>query len=98
MWRGRQQAGNLKVEFVYDYLGRRVAKRVYTYVGGQWALSRHRKFIWSGWLMLQELDGSLGDMVLRQYTWGLDLAGQVGSVNSLEAAGGIGGLLAVHDT
>ncbi len=33
----------------------------------------------------------------RSYTWGLDLAGQHGSVNSLEAAGGIGGLLAMCD-
>ncbi len=40
-----------------------------------------------------ELDGS--DNVVRKYTWGLDLAGQHGSVNSLESAGGIGGLLAV---
>jgi hypothetical protein len=40
-----------------------------------------------------ELDGS--DNLVRKYTWALDLAGQHGSVNSLEAAGGIGGLLAV---
>ena len=58
----------------------------------------HRKFVWggtdaAGWLMLMELDGS--DNLVRKYTWGLDLAGQHGSVNSLESAGGIGGLLAV---
>ncbi len=56
-----------------------------------------RKFVWGGtdaggWLLLMELDGS--DNVVRKYTWGLDLAGQHGSVNSLESAGGIGGLLA----
>jgi len=28
--------------------------------------------------------------VVRKYTWGLDLAGLNGSVNSLEGAGGIG--------
>ncbi|MGD8454626.1 MAG: RHS repeat-associated core domain-containing protein [Phycisphaerae bacterium] len=53
-----------------------------------------RRFVWSGWLMLLELDGS--DDVIRKYTWGLDLAGQHGGVNSLESAGGIGGLLAME--
>jgi len=60
--------------------------------------SVQRKFVWGGtdaggWLLLMELDGS--DNVVRKYTWGLDLAGKHGSVNSLESAGGIGGLLAV---
>ena len=45
--------------------------------------------------MLMELDGS-GNAV-RSYTCGLDLAGQNGSVNDLQSAGGIGGVLAVHD-
>ena len=39
--------------------------------------------------MLLELDGN--DDVVCKYTWGLDLS------QSLEGAGGIGGLLAVHD-
>jgi RHS repeat-associated protein len=34
---------------------------------------------------------------VRKYTWGLDLAGLNGSMNSLEDAGGIGGLLATYD-
>lgn len=32
------------------------------------------------------------------FSWGLDLAGLNGQVNSLECAGGIGGLVAVYDT
>ena len=48
--------------------------------------------------MLLELDGRNANAVLRKYTWGLDLAGHNGSVNSLESAGSIGGLLAVYDT
>ena len=57
---GPAPPGNFKVEFVYDYIGRRVAKRVYTYGGGQWTLTKHRKFVWAGWLMLMELDSSGG--------------------------------------
>ncbi len=88
--------------FAYDYLGRRIRKQVFDWddQAADWQAtpSVQRKFVWGGtdaggWLLLMELDGS--DNVVRKYTWGLDLAGQHGSVNSLESAGGIGGLLAV---
>ena len=62
--------------------------------GSSWDLSETRRFIWNNWLLLLELDGD-GD-VLRKLTWGLDLAGQRGA-GALSGAGGIGGLLAVHD-
>ncbi len=95
-----------KVEMGYDYLGRRVDKRVYTWQGspGSWVLTARREYVWSGWLLLMELDGldtggtgGQAQKALRRYTWGLDLAGQNGSVNSLEGAGGIGGLLGLLD-
>ncbi len=100
-----------RVEFAYDYQGRRVAKRVYDWDPGDpndpndddWAStpSTSRAFVWSGWLKLLELDVDPNDAndpsTRRAYTWGLDLAGQQGSVNSLDAAGGIGGLLAISD-
>lgn len=74
-------------------------KKVYTYSGGAWGTTpRTFKYVWSSWLMLMELEEVSGqDQIVRKYTWGLDLAGQNGSVNSLEGAGGIGGLLAMHD-
>jgi len=96
------QAGDKKLLFAYDYLGRRIEKQVFDWddQAADWQAtpSVQRKFVWGGtdaggWLMLMELDGS--DNLVRKYTWGLDLAGQHGSGNSLEAAGGIGGLLAV---
>ncbi len=46
-----------------------------------------------------ELDGD--NAPVRKYTWGLDLAGQMGGAGilpaNLQAAGGIGGLLATYD-
>jgi RHS repeat-associated protein len=101
---GTPQTNNLKVEFQYDYRGRRIEKKVWTYNAG-WSLTEHLKFIWGGagdgpddgWLLLLELDGASADAVLRRYTWGLDVAGLAGRMNSLAAAGGIGGLLAVQD-
>jgi hypothetical protein len=75
-------AGSSRVEFGYDYLGRRVQKKVYNWVGpgpDEWATmpAVHRKFVGSGWLLLMELDGDSD--ILRKYTWGLDLAGLSGA-------------------
>ena len=98
-------AGDQKVTFKYDYLSRRVEKKVYDWDTGDpndpnddaWETNPTdwRKFVWYNWLMLEELecdptDGSI-EGVIRKYTWGKDLSG------SLEDAGGIGGLLATHD-
>ncbi len=110
-WATTPASGDKKVEFKYDYLGRRVQKKVWTRQSGEWVLTDVRKFVWSGWLMLVELEGDTGDppvdTVMRKYTWGLDLAGLNGgggslngggpaSSRSLEGAGGIGGLLAMQ--
>lgn len=77
-------------------------KKVYEWDDGDWeeAPTIWRRYVWYNWLMMQELDISDGGStktVRRHYTWGLDLTGQAGSINSLETAGGIGGLLATHD-
>ncbi len=97
-------SGAKKLEFRYDYLGRRVEKKVYTYNGSSWDLSETRRFVWYNWLLLEELDALNGNAIVRKYTWGLDLAGQSGEPSrdrqgavSLESAAGIGGLLALHD-
>jgi len=92
--------GFQKLSFGYDYMGRRVRKTVYTYNGTTetWVQTGDTKVVWAGWLLLLELDGTDSDAILRKYTWGLDVAGQNGQVNSLESAGGIGGLLGVYDT
>ena len=94
--------GDKKVEFKYDYLGRRVFKQVWTRQNNQWNLTDARRFVWSGWLMLVELQGETGFQPVRKYTWGLDLAGLNGAVGqgsalpALEGAGGIAGLLAMQ--
>jgi len=104
VWEPQQfGVGAKRVTFAYDYLGRRVEKKVYTWdpnagAGGQWtpATAGWRRFVWYGWLILSELDVSQSGQtttwsVRRHYTWGMDLS-QTG-----QGAGGIGGLLAAHD-
>jgi len=92
-----------KVVFTYDYQGRRIQKRVLNWSttlnnnAGGWDEANpvlSRQYIWHGWLLLLELNNL---SPLRSYVWGLDLAGLNGQVNSLEGAGGIGGLVAASD-
>jgi len=87
-------------------MGRRVRKQVYDWISSAWSLSKDTKFVYDGWNLLLELNGLSSDAVLRKYTWGLDLSGQAGNNQSrdrqgaipgIHAAGGIGGLLAMHD-
>ncbi len=88
------QAGDQKVEFSYDYRNRRIAKLVYDWdtQTSDWSATAtlHTKYVYDGRRLLLELDGLNSDAIVRQYTWDLDLSGSRGS------AGGIGGLLAVH--
>jgi len=81
--------GDKKLEFAYDYMGRRVEKKVYTHNGSSWNLSTTWRFMYYNWLPLLELDGS--NDIVRKYTWGLDLAGLMGSAGvspALDTAGG----------
>jgi RHS repeat-associated protein len=78
-----------RIQFLYDYRGRRVEKRVYTGTAATgWALSETRRFLYEGWTLVAEftLDGR-APVLDRTHLWGIDLSG------SLEGAGGIGGLL-----
>jgi RHS repeat-associated protein len=105
---GTPQNGQYKAEYKYDWQGGRIEKQVWSY-SSRWTLTEHWKFMYADWLLLLELDGLDDDSLKRQYTWGLDLSGQVapaprgrrltdGAIPSaLTAAGGIGGLLSVHD-
>jgi len=91
---GGEAVAAIQVTFRYDYLGRRVEKQVSTWSGTAWTVTQTRRYVWDGWRMLLEMDGS--GTILKKYTWGLDLAGLNGQVNSLEGAGTISGLLAVQ--
>jgi RHS repeat-associated protein len=87
-------SNRFRLEFSYDWQGRRFSKLVKTWNGGSFTSQSTNLFIYDGWNLIAELDGGAPiDPVplLRSYTWGLDLA------NSFEEAGGIGGLLVVTD-
>ncbi len=75
--------------FVYDGRMRRRIERNYQWTAGAWVLGSESRFIYDGYVILQERDGlNLPTVTL---TRGSDLSG------SLAGAGGIGGLLALSD-
>ncbi len=80
----------MRLEFRYDYMGRRIRKNVYNAITGG-TLQESRVYLYEGWNLVAEFDGSQSNALLRTYTWGLDLSG------SRQGAGGTGGLLIVQD-
>jgi RHS repeat-associated protein len=86
-------AGSKRLVFTYDYMNRRVRKRVYAHTGSGWPTtpSEDSRFVYDGWNVLLVLDGLNANAVVRRYTWGLDLS------DTLHSAGGIGGLLAAQE-
>jgi RHS repeat-associated protein len=85
---------NLQIDFAYDYLGRRVQKRVTDLAHGGAELSS-RRYLYDGNNLIAEFattsSGTVCGSLVRSYTWGLDLAG------SLETTGGVGALLQITD-
>jgi RHS repeat-associated protein len=77
-----------RLEFAYDYQGRRIQKRVFTQLEGGTAVL-DLKYFYDGWNLLAEVNTA--NQVVRSYVWGLDLSG------SVQGAGGVGGLLMVKE-
>jgi len=76
-----------RLEFAYDYQGRRIASRVSSLEGATSVLASN-VFLYDGWNLAAELNAT-NNGVIRSYVWGLDLSG------SSQGAGGVGGLLTV---
>lgn len=75
-----------RLELEYDYLHRRIEKRVYNATSGGSAVWQNR-FVYDGYNVIAEVDTSQN--VERSFHWGLDRA------SSLTATGGLEGLLLI---
>jgi RHS repeat-associated protein len=59
-----------KLEFVYDYMGRRVEKKSYTGSSTtSWTLSTHEKFVYDGYKCIEVLDGANSNAILQKFLW-----------------------------
>ena len=86
--------GATRVEYAYDYQGRRVTRVETRNAGTEDEVTRATAYLYDGWNVLAELTSQeTADQSLRAtyYTWGRDLSG------SLQGAGGVGGLLAMSE-
>lgn len=81
-----------KLVFTYDFIGRRITKKVYPWSGGNYSTTPETdlEFLYDGWNLIAELNAT-NNAVIRGYIWGQDLSGTMGK------AGGIGGLLLVTE-
>lgn len=84
-------SSRLKLEFEYDWQGRRIRKKFYTHNGTAWVLFSDKAFLSDGWNLLGELNAASSNAKLRTYVWGTDLS------QTRNGAGGVGGLLKVTD-
>jgi RHS repeat-associated protein len=78
----------VRLEFTYDFLGRRARKAISNYSNLNWVPVSTSIYVYDGWNLIAEYKQDGGALTLdKAYYWGLDLSG------SLQGAGGIGGLL-----
>ena len=88
--------GDKKLQFKYDYMGRRVLKQIYTLNNGNWELKTEKLFVYNGWNMFCQINVDIEDETQNPkedyFVWGLDLS------QSLQGAGGIGGLIVCFDS
>jgi RHS repeat-associated protein len=87
---GVPDAARKRLEFKYDYQGRRVQKVVSAWNTStlNYQPSTTNLFVYDGWNLLATLDAQLS--TLNTFRWGLDLSG------TMQGAGGVGGLLVVQ--
>jgi RHS repeat-associated protein len=79
----------LLISNTYDHQSRRIRKAVFASSGLGYPISDLR-FTYDGWNLVSEVRSQHPEVSTNYYTWGLDLSG------SLQGAGGVGGLLALH--
>ena len=78
-----------KIEFKYDYMGRRFEKKKYTWVSNAWQLDTVEKYVWNSYNIVAIYNAST--ILQKTMLYGLDING------GLQTAGGVGGLVLVND-
>ena len=63
--RAENSTTGIRLEFAYDYRGRRIFKKVYE----NNSLAQHSKFIYDGYKLIEELDALNNDALIRRYAW-----------------------------
>ena len=73
------ESSDTRLEFSYDYMGRRIEKKVYSkglFTLYNWSLVKHHKFVYDGYKLIAEFDVLDADAQPASYLWqpvGLDV-------------------------
>ena len=73
------ESSDTRLEFSYDYMGRRIEKKIYTkglFTLYDWSLVKHHKFVYDGYKLIAEFDVLDADAQPVSYLWqpvGLDV-------------------------
>lgn len=59
-----------KLEFGYDYRGRRIRKTVSEYTGGSWQVSTKHLYLYDKWNVIATYDALDNDTMIKTHTWG----------------------------
>jgi hypothetical protein len=63
------EKSDAKLEFVYDYMGRRVRKKVFTGSTDNWSLITDHLFVYDGYLQIEELDALDSNSVAKKHIY-----------------------------
>jgi RHS repeat-associated protein len=86
--------GDKSLVHTYDGQARRVTRTIREWTASGWTNTETTHFIYDGWNVIEEYQLNISNSVLvRNLTWGQDLGGS----SSLQAAGGVGGLIMVEE-
>jgi RHS repeat-associated protein len=86
--------GDKSLVHTYDGQHRRVTRTIREWTASGWANNETTQFIYDGWNVIEEYSlNTSGSNLTKNLTWGQDLSGSA----SLQAAGGVGGLLMVEE-
>ena len=84
---------DLRLEIAYDSQGRRFSKKIFDWNSStqNYDLRTKTRFLYDVWNLIHTITENAQSVIVNEksYTWGLDLS------NTLQGAGGVGGLLAV---
>ncbi len=71
-------APQVRVEYAYDYMSRRIGKTVYSdfTINEVYAATNQTAYLYDGWNLISELTYSQTHTLTNFYTWGLDLSGE----------------------
>ncbi|MDZ4199822.1 MAG: RHS repeat-associated core domain-containing protein, partial [Kiritimatiellia bacterium] len=82
----RAESEETAVEYVYDFMSRRVARVEYEWDTDHWELKSDTRFAYDGWALIRELTDAGSGVSTNHYYYGPDISG------SMQGAGTIGGL------